>query len=313
MPRLPLVLTRASVPALAVALVLATAAPALDGAPESSGEKEPVIEDAPARVSFNAAATIRGRLSESLPGDELALERSRPGSDWRIIATETVDEEGRVQFDLEGLRRSSAYRLSYSDEVTGEYSPSEAVRIRVRPRLAFRVRPPDVLRGGSVSVRGTLYPKAPSRRVLVQQRVDGGWRSMGWAAVRDGRFSYSFTARHGGYRRIRVRFFGDGSNTPARRRRALRVYRRTLATWYGPGFYGRRTACGQRLTTETLGVAHRRLPCGTKVSLLYRGRTVTVPVIDRGPFTSAEYDLTSRTARRIGFSGKTTIGVRQAP
>jgi hypothetical protein len=56
-----------------------------------------------------------------------------------------------------------------------------------------------------------------------------------------------------------------------------------LASWYGPGFYGNRTACGQVYTPEIIGVAHRTLRCGTMLVLEYRGRTMTVPVIDRGP------------------------------
>jgi rare lipoprotein A (peptidoglycan hydrolase) len=88
------------------------------------------------------------------------------------------------------------------------------------------------------------------------------------------------------------------------------VFRRVLATWYGPGFYGRRTACGPRLTRGTLGVAHRTLPCGTPVDLLVGGRTVTVPVVDRGPFAhDAHYDLTAATAKLLGMTQTTVIGV----
>jgi rare lipoprotein A len=79
-------------------------------------------------------------------------------------------------------------------------------------------------------------------------------------------------------------------------------YRPVKATWYGPGFYGRRTACGGKLTHHTLGVAHKNLPCGTNVALRYRGRTVVVPVIDRGPYSrGVDYDLTYATARRLGM------------
>ena len=75
------------------------------------------------------------------------------------------------------------------------------------------------------------------------------------------------------------------------------------ATWYGPGLYGNRTACGQRLTRATLGVAHKRLRCGTRVAIAYRGKTVVVPVIDRGPFARGiEYDLTYATAKRLGMT-----------
>lgn len=75
------------------------------------------------------------------------------------------------------------------------------------------------------------------------------------------------------------------------------------ATWYGPGLYGNRTACGQRLTRTLQGVAHKRLRCGTRVALRYRGRTVVVPVVDRGPFArGVEYDLTYATAKRLGMT-----------
>ena len=81
------------------------------------------------------------------------------------------------------------------------------------------------------------------------------------------------------------------------------------STWYGPGFYGNRTACGQRLTTSTLGVAHRTLPCGTKVALRANGRSIVVPVIDRGPYArGVTYDLTAETADRLGVMHTAQIG-----
>jgi rare lipoprotein A len=97
----------------------------------------------------------------------------------------------------------------------------------------------------------------------------------------------------------------DGSPSAFAR---ITVYRPALATWFGPGFYGQRTACGEVLTSHTLGVANRTLPCGTKVDLYYRGRTVTVPVIDRGPYSAADYDLTGATAQALHFDGEATIG-----
>jgi hypothetical protein len=80
-------------------------------------------------------------------------------------------------------------------------------------------------------------------------------------------------------------------------------YTLAKATWYGPGLYGNRLACGGRLRHSTLGVAHKSLPCGTKVALRYRGRTVVVPVIDRGPYShGVSYDLTEATARALGMA-----------
>ncbi len=64
-------------------------------------------------------------------------------------------------------------------------------------------------------------------------------------------------------------------------------------SFYGPGFYDRRTACGLKLTKELLGVAHRSLSCGTLVSFGWKGKEVTVPVVDRGPYVSGRiFDLT---------------------
>jgi rare lipoprotein A (peptidoglycan hydrolase) len=74
------------------------------------------------------------------------------------------------------------------------------------------------------------------------------------------------------------------------------------ATWYGPGFWGMSTACGTMRTKTTLGVAHKRLPCGTVVTFSYAGRSVTATVIDRGPFRKGyAWDLTKKTAKRVGF------------
>jgi rare lipoprotein A (peptidoglycan hydrolase) len=76
------------------------------------------------------------------------------------------------------------------------------------------------------------------------------------------------------------------------------------ATWYGPGFYGNRTACGLILQPTTIGVAHRSLPCGTAVRFAYRGRYIVTAVIDRGPFTRGHvWDLTNGARQALGFDG----------
>lgn len=74
-----------------------------------------------------------------------------------------------------------------------------------------------------------------------------------------------------------------------------------LASYYGPGFYGNRTACGQLMTSTLQGVAHRTLPCGTIVRLSFGSRSVAVPVVDRGPFIAGrEFDLTIATKIALG-------------
>jgi uncharacterized membrane protein YgcG len=94
----------------------------------------------------------------------------------------------------------------------------------------------------------------------------------------------------------------------------LQVFQSVIATWYGPGFYGHRTACGQTLTTHILGVANRTLPCGTPVVLSWHGHTITVPVIDRGPYANnATFDLTSATARALTIQETVTLGWLKLP
>lgn len=91
-------------------------------------------------------------------------------------------------------------------------------------------------------------------------------------------------------------------------RAALRPRKRRMATWYGPGLYGNRMACGGKLTKNTFGVAHKTLPCGTKVAIAHGGRIVIAPVVDRGPFTKGvEYDLTAHTAQAVRMSSTSEI------
>ena len=89
-------------------------------------------------------------------------------------------------------------------------------------------------------------------------------------------------------------------------------HRPSLATWFGPGFYGQRTACGQVLTPAVVGVAHRSLPCGTLVKMSYHGRGLIVPVIDRGPYAhnGAAWDLTSGAAQALGILDTVRVAVR---
>jgi hypothetical protein len=91
------------------------------------------------------------------------------------------------------------------------------------------------------------------------------------------------------------------------------IFKDSRATLYGPGFWGHHTACGQKLTRATLGVASRTLKCGTRVTVLYRGRETTVRVIDRGPFANgASWDLTMATAKALGIKETATIGTLDA-
>jgi len=104
---------------------------------------------------------------------------------------------------------------------------------------------------------------------------------------------------------------GQASTADAAPSARTTIYRRAGATWYGPGFWGRKTACGVRLTKTTFGVAHRTWPCGTRVSVYLDGRQAEVTVIDRGPYAKGvSLDLTKAAADQIGLTeiGRSSIG-----
>ncbi len=79
------------------------------------------------------------------------------------------------------------------------------------------------------------------------------------------------------------------------------------ASWYGPGFAGRKTASGERFNPEELTAAHRTLPLGTKVRVtnLHNGRSVLIRVNDRGPFIRGrDLDLSAGAARELRMTGR---------
>jgi len=76
------------------------------------------------------------------------------------------------------------------------------------------------------------------------------------------------------------------------------------ASWYGPGFHGRRTASGEVFNQNALTAAHRTLPFGTQVRVtnLSNNRQVVVRINDRGPFSHGRVlDLSAGAAREIGL------------
>jgi hypothetical protein len=175
---------------------------------------------------------------------------------------------------------------------------------RPRARLVVKRRVHELGASSTTTVRGTLLPRGRGRLVIVEGVVHRRWRALARARTRaNGHFHARVTLGGLGSVALRVRFAGDRRSRGVRVRAGVLLgFRRTLASWYA--LYGSALACGGRLRAEQLGVANRTLPCGTRVTLRYRGREVTVPVIDRGPYVGGrEWDLTGATARRLGFEG----------
>ena len=88
------------------------------------------------------------------------------------------------------------------------------------------------------------------------------------------------------------------------------------ASWYGPGFHGRRTASGERFDANGMSAAHPTLPFGTPVCVtnVANGRSVRVRVTDRGPYRRGRsLDLSYGAARRLGIVDRGTARVRVEP
>ena len=227
----------------------------------------------------------------------MRLQYAPHGQDFKTVKTGRTQARGRY------LLRHQPMRSGRVRVLTGDASASRVRTVSVGARIATRERK-HVKYGDRVHVRGRLQPGYRGRTVLIQQLKQGRWVTAARdRTARRGRFAGSWTVtKSAGRYRTRVVFRGDRRNPRQVDKTHLFVYRPGQASYYGPGLYGNRTACGQTLTPSTMGVANRWLPCGTRVTFRYRGRTVTVPVIDRGPFHGSRiWDLTYATKRKLGF------------
>lgn len=181
---------------------------------------------------------------------------------------------------------------------------------------------PSTVVGTPVEITGRFERSLAGRFVRVE-RADptGTWRRAAVAKVRtNGKFRARWRTRSTRYHELRVLLTPAGQADPRKARTAtvadadeadtvrIVVLGKARATWYGPGFYGRKTACGTTLSAGTVGVAHRTLPCGTQVEIRRGSERFVVPVIDRGPFANgADFDLTKNLADDLGVSGVDAI------
>jgi len=86
-----------------------------------------------------------------------------------------------------------------------------------------------------------------------------------------------------------------------------------VASWYGPGFHGKRTASGAVYNQHDMTAAHQTLPLGAQVVVtnLRNGRQVEVQITDRGPFVDDRViDLSFAAARALDMIGSGTAPVR---
>ena len=167
--------------------------------------------------------------------------------------------------------------------------------------------------GSPVSLTGMLAGSGSGRSAQIQlQGEAGAWLTVASGpASRNGSFNLSWRAPKSG--RFLARAVPKGARTSdvaATPTTVITVHNKTQATWYDQA--GTTSACGVKLRKATLGVAHKTLPCGTMLDFSFHGKSITVPVIDRGPYGAGiSYDLTIETAKRLGFvnTGRGAVGV----
>jgi rare lipoprotein A len=167
-----------------------------------------------------------------------------------------------------------------------------------------------VLLNGRLWLTGVVSSAQAGHTVVIEQQSGQGgspWTQAGSATTAsDGSFVAAWRPQQVGPASIRVALGGSTRVSPSI---AVIVYRPSIATLFGTGLWGNHTACGGRLRKATLGVANRKLPCGTQVAIYYRGRTIVVPVIDRGPYANhANWDLTMAAGRALGMNSTGTVG-----
>ena len=302
---------RAAALAFAAALITTTATTApLSSAAE---QRYATIEPGQDRVAFGKRIVLRGRFPDA-PGTTVEIRHRRAAGERFVKVTTTrTDSNGRFEVRVTP-RATGVWRAQLanpqrvapsatSDGLAG--SESRAVdtktgndRVVVRSRTSAKVDDKHVLAGRTVEIKGRVRPGGP-RRVTIK----AGGHELKTRTNRRGRFSVDWKVPSTGKYRVKVRAKGN-QRAAASGDRAGRViaYRKAFASYYGPGFYGNRTACGQTLTPDTLGVAHKTMPCGTKLTLRHGSKSVNVRVIDRGPYEAGrEFDLTEATKNRLGF------------
>jgi rare lipoprotein A len=301
--------------ALMIGTGLAGVAPL--AAPAARAQAQPAMKIADPSIRFGQAAVVRGTVGAENARRTVALEFGPRRGGWRVVKTAIAAANGSFAFRVK-LRHSGELRVAVGDETTARAAlpvataaaRSPAQPVRVAAHIPVPRRQLDVLAGRAAVVRGTLQPWHRGRLVRLEVLQGRRWRAVDHDRTdARGRYALAHVPRSTGSRYARVTFPGDEANSrTVRRVGRLSAYRRSLASRYD--LYGGALACGGSLGYHALVVAHKTLPCGTRVRIRYRGRSVTATVRDRGPFVGGrEFDLAGAVARRLGFNGVGTIWV----
>lgn len=292
-------LALAALAACSVGATAQAAAPEQDSGPSVSIAKAGQSDT----VRYGKRVAIQGTVAPASSGASVELQHAARGREFRPVASTSTAGDGSYSFRPK-VRRTGSYRAVASGGGT-----SETRTVAVVARLAAKATRHRRV-GQAVRVRGRLLPRVAGRTIRLDVRSGKRWRTVDRVRTGSGgRFRAAWKPSGPGSYRMRARFDGGSlAKADGKRLGPVRSYRAGHASWYGPGLYGNTLGCGGTLTPSTLGVAHKTLPCGTKVTFRYGGRSATVRVIDRGPYIGGrEWDLTEATKQRLGFGSTGTV------
>ena len=267
--------------AATIAAVAAIAAPVAPAAPESKGAH---FQADDSKVPAGAEVKLSGRFAAKATPTDAPIGTTPPapappatvriqfkptGKDnFHQVGVTGTDAKGRYAKTV-NVKRSGLFRGIASD---GRVSRPEYVRAKTR--LRSRVAGKDVNLGDKIKVKGTVAPAIGRRSVIVTTAGD----KTSVKTNSKGSFTAKLTPDDYGTQAVKVKARGDkiaaGSTDKAGK---VTVYRPGEASWYGGSLYGNGMACGGTLHASTLGVAHKSLPCGTKVRIRYEGKEVAGP------------------------------------
>jgi peptidoglycan lytic transglycosylase len=204
-----------------------------------------------------------------------------------------------MRYLLTALAAAAALALGVGPALANPLPKRQAAR--AKSHISLHLSRHNVLGDGRLTLQGRVRP-AGRHRVKIVVRGGGG-EVLRAVSRRSGVFGLHWSPRGIGAYRLRAYVVHgpqvQASTSVARR---LTSYGSAVASYYGPGLYGGALACGGTLQPGTLGVAHRTLPCGARVKLRYGKRSLTVRVVDRGPYAAGrDFDLTEATKARLGF------------
>lgn len=268
------------------------------------------------RVGPNGSVTLQGRFPTPDTADAPAnggaapnAGRAQPVSiEFRALGSKRWRNAEQLRTNTKGkfservkVKRSGRFRAVSSD---GRVTRPELVLLQTKTDARISNDEPKL--GEDVKVRGHVAPGGPGRKVTVEV----GKETLKTKTNANGGFKVSYEPKSAGTETVRVRAEGNkiatGSGDKAGK---VTTFRGVGASYYGPGLYGNGVACGGTLQPSTIGVAHKTLPCGTKLTIKYGNETVkNVEVIDRGPYVAGrEIDLTEALRNKLGFGGVGTI------